>query len=175
MKTLLVIEVIIIVLLLSACGRGTVPPSSIDPAFQAYADAFDKAAEAQGSSARSLGVTIQFGDLSNTPDPSVPGDTEGAVCNHVDEAMNISPIITVDRAGWEGMVQGNRQDLMTQMIFHELGHCVLHRQHLNTTMHVGINGQGICPASIMNASFTDPMNWCMDQFREHYMEELFGN
>lgn len=55
------------------------------------------------------------------------------------------------------------------IVFHELGHCVLNREHLDTK-----NNNGTC-ASIMHSGETDCLNAYGQVSRSTYLDELFAN
>ncbi len=75
-----------------------------------------------------------------------------------------TPQIVINEEYWMSATNATREILM----YHELGHCVLYRQHSNATSVV--NGE-IIPASVMNDFVID--DWYYDRYREYYMGELF--
>jgi hypothetical protein len=95
--------------------------------------------------------------------------------------------IDIDTKWWfkKGRTQLEREELM----FHELGHCVLFRSHTEPTSISGLAGWferilfdlGIlqekgylkdgCPKSYMHPYSVDL--YCIERYREHYIKELF--
>lgn len=67
--------------------------------------------------------------------------------------------IEIDRDYWETQDEFGKEEL----IFHELGHCVLNKGHNEHKM-------GECPASIM---YPNLVPGCYKQHREYYLAELF--
>jgi len=63
------------------------------------------------------------------------------------------------------------------LIFHELGHCQLNRDHLNTTFEITIeDGMKItCPTSIMYPMLMSDLQikYCYDKMHDYYINELF--
>ncbi len=74
------------------------------------------------------------------------------------------PVIVLNQDGWKAYGEFSREIV----IFHELGHCILHREHDNGT--VERNGETI-PASIMNKHVLDVEDYLLN--RDYYLQELF--
>jgi hypothetical protein len=70
------------------------------------------------------------------------------------------PYIAIDRTYWKNSSRWGREWL----VFHELGHCVLDRDHRDDKF--GVN----CPASIMH-SYAN--SFCYKDYRNYYVKELF--
>jgi hypothetical protein len=73
--------------------------------------------------------------------------------------------IIVDRQYWNRATTTEREFL----VFHELGHCYLNREHLDTQ-----NADGSC-ASIMHSGLTNCINAYSPSTRERYLDELFSH
>jgi hypothetical protein len=115
MKTLLLTAVTMFLLL--GCGRGTSVPEAQDAAFLSATQDFDNASAPYGIPAVTGNIQIQFGGL---PDF---GTAEAGYCypaTAVSEAH-----IAIDAAQWQQLSPSEQETL----IFHELGHCVLHEVH----------------------------------------------
>lgn len=119
-----------------------------------YFQRFETAAAQNGVSIdlASLNISAEFKEL--------PQDGVAGTCTY---GSHQPGHIVIDETFWR---QSN--DLWKEMIvFHELGHCVLHRDHWE-----GINADGTCE-SIMRSGL-EP---CRDNYRlstrEGYLEELF--
>lgn len=76
------------------------------------------------------------------------------------------PTISILESFWETSTEAEKQ----QLILHELGHCVLKRDHKDAS--VVIAGEYI-PASIMSEWMLD--DYYYNKFRSYYLEELFGS
>lgn len=90
-------------------------------------------------------------DFRNIPDPKIAG-----VCNYVYD------FVFIDEPKWLMADETVREIIM----FHELGHCVLKRDH------VWHEDEKRCPPSIMKYKVIDP--GCYEKYRDHYIKELFG-
>lgn len=125
-------------LLAQACGRAPV----IDPEFQSYVKSFEDAAEV------TVWSDIEFSDELKP--------TSAGTCNHSSKAIKIN------RAEWQKWPTTYREQIM----FHELGHCVLDRATHDESMKSDNN-----PRSIMHPSFgVIPKYWKTN--RAAYLKEL---
>ncbi|MEK6480183.1 hypothetical protein WJR50_21760 [Catalinimonas sp. 4WD22] len=71
--------------------------------------------------------------------------------------------ITLDKSFWE-----SSSDLLKEFIvFHELGHCVLNRSHLETSF-----SNGVC-SSMMRSGNGDCFDYYSRSTRSYYIDELF--
>lgn len=68
--------------------------------------------------------------------------------------------IEIDPDAWDRFSENKRINL----IFHELGHCVLNRKHVNIRLEDG------CPASFMDEYIISDQ--CLDKHMDEYIEEL---
>ena len=73
--------------------------------------------------------------------------------------------IFIDQAFWEGYSFSEKEFI----IFHELGHCFLKREHDNS-----IKGNNVC-SSIMQSGVSGCRNQYNETTREEYLDELFSN
>lgn len=139
------------VVLLTACGQphNNQDPRSIsgqDPAFEGYVNLY----VAMKGSQLAYDIPIQFGDLQ--------GNTIG-LCTRWSNGYRQ---IVVDKTYWENPYTTDNQ--RTSLIFHELGHCDLNRDHVELKF---TNGW---PVSLMY-----PMNYgYLDSQRNYYFTELFN-
>lgn len=85
------------------------------------------------------------------------GTTAGK-CNY--GSKNESPYITVNKDWWTVLTE----DQKINLVFHELGHCLLYRKHENGTL------ADSCPKSFMNDYLVDLD--CLDKYYDHYIDEL---
>ncbi len=138
MKYLLVF----IVLISSGCGKSNV---RVDAAFTAQYFAFVNEAQVQGIEINTDDITIEFGDTG----------TAIGVC----KTPKSHPAIVIDKTYWEASTDSFKE----QLIFHELGHCILKRNHTRDE----IDGR---PKSIMNPNSLRQY----EEFRSYYVHELFN-
>jgi hypothetical protein len=119
--------------------------------FKPYVDEFFIQANLHGRSmdATQYTFSIKFGDL---------GDEVGAFCFFIGNA------ITVDREGWEDWDHFEKE----RIIFHELGHCLLNRNHYNAET---ISNECY---SYMNKGDGCSFNPLSVFWRDYFMEELFN-
>ncbi len=101
---------ITISLILVSCG----PPKFVDPEFEPYVDSFKQNAKIYNVPVI-FNLNIRFGDFSKQ-DYDVVG-----YCDWKND-------IYIKRSTWEYYGWATREEL----IYHELGHCVLNKWHVNT-------------------------------------------
>ncbi len=108
------------------------------------------------------GITVDYidarieGHIQDIPSPNVQGQ-----CFYNEKKPNK---VIVDLVYWSAADENTRQFI----IFHELGHCFLKRDHLDTS-----NSDGTC-VSIMHSSGDVCTFSLTDDNREAYLDELFG-
>lgn len=139
------------VAVLTACGRDQTAEEAA--AFAPYLERFNGYAQQFGGKSTG-GVKVYFGALQAG---------EVGVC---EQSLFYSPRITVARSAW------NQRDDMGReaLLFHELGHCVLGRDHKDE----GATRQGrrfSSPSSIMNTNGVSTRLYAQDH--EYYIRELF--
>ena len=76
--------------------------------------------------------------------------------------------ITINKKHWDNYSDKQRE----QLIFHELGHCALNREHHNDDT-ITLNGT-LCPDSIMRSKMFNyfEIAYCYNYDYEHYLQEL---
>jgi hypothetical protein len=97
----------------------------------------------------SVDVDIFFGDLEY--------GTVGA-CYYI----FIREVVIVDQKWWRYASPTSRK----QLIYHELGHCVLDKDHVDEIMH----GNG-CPVSLMHSYVVSDS--CFNEHEHYYLQDLF--
>jgi Zn-dependent protease with chaperone function len=142
-------------LALSACGGQSASQShtnvvAIETQFQPVVDAFTAASKAQGSPVAITDLIIQ-----STPD--FPTDSEMGVCT---QETGTTPTIQISQPLWDSLDADGQQELL----FHELGHCVLNRVH-DTVLNNGV------PVSVMSPVFFGSALY--DANKAQYLQELF--
>jgi hypothetical protein len=136
-------------MLVSCASRTSTYVYYEDPNFATYIRSFE----------REFGVKVEV--------PSAFGVlTEDRVggCYYTGIANSRANNIVIDRKAWREYNEGGRE----QLIYHELGHCVLGLDHDDT---VGEISGIIFPISIMN-SYVFGNHWLYVQEREHYINDL---
>lgn len=133
-------------LILPGCGR------YIDPKLQPYVDRFQQVARSQGKIVSTLNVEVRFG----TTTASEQGE-----CRIV--LFQTPTVIISDLIPWDDF-----DDLAKELLmYHELGHCILFRQHTHEFRSDGTQD------SIMNGVvLVYPQAY--KQFHNYYLLELFS-
>lgn len=125
------------------------PNVTTNPIFQPYISEFESY---YGASVAA--VPIAFSKL----EPTIAG-----VCHYL--KVGNGPIewgyIEIDQEYWKEISEKQKIDL----IFHELGHCVLGRDHVTP------NGVEWCPKSFMNPSVMS--DYCLENHYDDYIKEMF--
>jgi ABC-type dipeptide/oligopeptide/nickel transport system ATPase component len=140
----------------SGCGGAQAtqthtPTVAIDSQFQSVVDEFTTEAQAQGTP-----VTIT--DLIVQAVPSMSGETMGDCTQDPSGAM--SPTVQISQIIWDSLDTDAQQELM----YHELGHCLLNRDHSSDT-------NNNLPVSIMSPVFFGSAIY--DANKAQYLYELF--
>lgn len=138
----------------SACEREQAIPSKVDEALQPYFERFDQEARARG-----FDFSLEMEEL----EADIIGiDRDGVLgqCHYSEQAPNI---VEVDNAFWASATDLEKE----YVVFHELGHCVLGRNHDD-----GRNGDGTC-SSIMQSGLTSCRVTYNSGNRASYINELF--
>jgi len=131
--------------LIAACGNAPQKTFDVPSEFMSYYQSFSEA-----GSVTTDNLIIQFGPLDY---PRVGQCWTGPT----------TPIITIEPNYWGTVSELQKKEI----IWHELGHCVLGRAHRTDFLSDG------WPASIMYPTQFDP-NYIFNQNYEYYRKELFG-
>ena len=154
-----------VLLLFTACGSSNdsesapVPPIAVavDQKLESYLERFVLYSEtALGRKIPIREVSLQFSDLGFTVE-------KGGINGRCTRALNGPSLVEIDRLFWEVADESRRENL----IFHEFGHCLLNRNHLDEVDRSGV------PKSIMY-SYT-LSSWLYSSRRNYYITELFQN
>jgi hypothetical protein len=127
----------------------------VDAPFQDFVHNFEQVSAEEGQPLTIDDLVVQFGDT--------PTLNETGVCEWAD---NETPKITVNQRIWNTLNDYDKQEV----IFHELGHCVLKRVHQNSEM-MAYGGTVQVAESIMY-----PYRISGTIYRDnivHYHDELF--
>lgn len=145
---------LLLIFVLSSCSKDKIKPGYIEPDFQEYVDRFVEEGARLGVEVDVRELTVEFGNPAN---------------NFCGQAPNFysddPPYVIIDNSCWARYEDLERELLM----FHELGHAILKRPHLNRRMPNGVY------ASIMtnHQSLTHLYNEFFLAKKPYYMEELF--
>ena len=126
--------------------------SYIDSALAPYVGKFVAAGHDRGEFIETKHITVIFGKTGTDESPSTVG-----TCDNIAGY----PFITIDRAYWSVADDDNKEEL----VFHELGHCVLNRDHCE----VKENGASV---SLMEPDMLAPGEY--GKHREALVDELFN-
>jgi hypothetical protein len=127
-------------------------PENTDGVFTQYMQSFNAAASSVNSKAYAY-VPITFGDT------TVAGSDVVGLCY-----LSGSPRVLIDEDAWNTSSSPKRE----VVVFHELGHCVLGRQH-----RTDLSPDGSRPMSIMFPYVLDADTYM--QHRQEYIKELFSS
>jgi hypothetical protein len=139
-------------LAVAGVGCGKAPTYDVPEEFAPYVERFQQEAAANGVHLSITDLRVQFGQMRSASET-------GACEINGDE----TPTITVNQAAWDRRSDAEREELM----YHELGHCALKRQHNLARAHDGR------PASIMNPYSLGRHTY--EQHRDEYVAELFSH
>lgn len=147
-RTSLVSILLLVFLTTVACGQRK-SQLSIE-GFEEYVTLFEERSSEIGSPLKVADLVIEFGDLANP--------RERGACEIIGDQ---TPRVIISRTKWEKLDEASRR----QLLFHELGHCVLFREHQEGRADTGI------PLSLMHPYAID--SYTYSQFEDYYTEELF--
>jgi len=150
--------VLLILLLFSSCKNSH--EYSVDSAFTDYLQRFEDEGALRGHTfdLKSSGLIIEFGDLTDS----------AAGLTHYETPIRIQ----IDRTYWKAISNTAGADMMKEdLIFHELGHGVLGRSHLNTMLENDDWKSMMCGGTKVNNR-----SWNINyrgERRKYYLDELF--
>ncbi len=143
---------------LQACAKkekDKVDLYQVDSQFESYVSNFETVAAAQGRSIAITDLIVSFGSTPTLNETGVCEITEGE-----------TPRVTINERIWLTLDPMSQQEV----IYHELGHCVIRRKHQTSVINVG-GAWGNIPESIMY-----PYRIRGDMYEDHqahYDAELF--
>lgn len=126
--------------------------SSIETDLNTYVDYFEKAAAAYRVPINMKNLTVKFVD-------SFPVETWVGLC---ESGIGVGKYVSIRRDYFKNAPMETKYTLM----IHELGHCVLGKDHVEGYL------TGGCPKSIMHPS--DALFGCFFKNQDYYFRELFG-
>lgn len=147
--------ILLALLLLNACASKE-NHFEIDPAFQSHYDSFIREANTRGKLQNVDDLIMKFMD-------DLGANSSGAtILAQCKTSSGGTPTVEVDASKWGGL--GNCQKYA--LIYHELGHCLLNREHKN-----GLDGSG-SPVSFMHDTLVSESD-CSTKNAE-YINEMFN-
>ena len=156
---------ILIAFMITACAPPVAKQSelSVDPVFQPYVNSFVAKSKEEGRPVTVDNLVIRL-------DPSMTGPGNGStgwilgVCT----IGSNTPTIRVNPFFWNNKNYSNAD--REELIFHEMGHCVLGRGHTSNTI-TTVDGAALAE-SIMNPYHLGARKYTISY--NYYMQELFG-
>lgn len=147
-------------LAISGCGKGIVTPTADRGKFETYFQAFEAYSKDEGRDT--------FGDVSLVIGFGALDEQEAGRCE-----WNFlkGRHVLIDETKWDKMSEGTREAL----VLHELGHCLLHRSHVEGLADPGATGNDdmvSVPKSLMNPNCVPGDIYL--KFKSYYLDELFG-
>lgn len=148
-----------LILFFSSCG-GNSHEYKVDSAFTDYLQRFKNEGATRGHTfnVETSGLIVEFGTLT--------GDVAGLT--HYETPIRIE----IDKKYWDAISKTAGADLMKEdLLFHELGHGLLGRKHLNTTLENGDWKSIMCGGDKVNNR-----SWNINyrgERRKYYLDELF--
>lgn len=140
-------------------------PPSVDEETKTIVEEFTKQANKRFLYPDMSRLTVEIKD--NIEDLSEEKNFVTVGICYTNTIINITgPYIVLRRKSWNYLTPVERE----QLLFHELGHCILEREHDETK--IEFRGRRI-PTSIMYPHILDEIDYRED--RERYIDELFLN
>jgi hypothetical protein len=132
----------------AACGRAPVLELG---QFAPYVQSFVNDSMKNGQAVEVNDLIVRFGPMRTKFERANCSITEGQ-----------TPVITVNETTWNQITEPDRESMM----YHELGHCILLREH-----RADVDVQGV-PVSMMNPYALS--TYVYESRRNGYVKELFG-
>ena len=122
----IILVTILTTLLFQNCQRGSNTDfSSFAPEFTPHLRDFQKSAQTSGYYTSFASLKIDFFQESDFPSTTIGFCYKQPLLNEKGEWQGLTPIILFRKSYWDSKPEYKRRDL----IFHELGHCLLNRVH----------------------------------------------
>lgn len=156
--------IFILNLTLLGCGNSI---SFVEDEFVPYYSSFIEEGESRSpeKGLREKPITIKFGpvnaDEGYTEDETLGGCEIRSIRD--DGSVYWGTIILINQKNWDSLNEEEKE----LVIFHELGHCLLNRQHKTASFSSGVN------KSIMHPHIMDSSRY--KSKRDFYLDELFLN
>jgi hypothetical protein len=144
-------KILSVLLIMTSCGR---VDTYVEPELQPYLDLFTQEAGYRGRSVDYSHLSVRFESLAELDEPNAYVLGQCDTTGHQD-------MIKIDPNRWQNLGPGSREELM----FHELGHCVLGRPHCDPP-------PGVSRLSIMDTYIGSDYDYLNN--RQRYVNELFN-
>jgi hypothetical protein len=156
--------IFLLLLLINSCGLPIIRDlvkkdeqtrlhNTTNPVFNSYVSSFEAAGKKNGVNVSAGNVPINFGDTEN--------ENHRGICATYQDG---SKEIIIQESWWNTQ----SEDFKESLIYHELGHCLLGRDHDDQTVNVA--GQDF-KTSMMNQRIVSPIHYSPN--KESYHKELF--
>jgi len=148
-----------VVILFSILGwsKFTNSPIYVDPEFSQFFNDFK-------NDAKKYNVPLDLYKLRIYFVPALPDNVVG-------RCFAVTNTVQLSESTWQVLSTAQKKAL----IYHELGHCLLLRDHVSGgTPHRSTTSNELCPISVMYPTI-DSMISCYYEFEEMYIRELFTN
>lgn len=158
---------IVFIFLISSCGQ-----KKVEPQFQVYLNSFYQEAELRGVDVRKKEISIHFGE-------TAPGATAQCLLSNARPGSGGNEII-VNQEGWDDLADFSIKIEREILLFHELGHCLLGKGHLEKTINLCDQTDSKktkwfkdVPLSIMKENnFIEPKIY--NELRNYFLDQLFS-
>jgi hypothetical protein len=143
----------ILLLLLVGCGEKGLYEPKMDQEIRPHFDEFLDVAKRNDKFVLPYNITFEYTSETIQGNKSIVGLCINLLVDH---------LVLIKTQYWSKATQNKQR----QLIFHELGHCMLNRHHTTTYLEDG------CPSSIMHAYVVSQP--CVDKHADYYDQELFN-
>ena len=143
-----------VILVTGSCNKDETPQYFVDTPLQPYFDRFEVEAAARGLTIDLVALKIS-GDIRLISASQVIGE-----CIHTDKEPNT---VVVDVVYWNGANDLEKEFL----VFHELGHCALNREHIDDS-----DANGDCVSMMTSGTGLCHINYT-EATRDALLDELF--
>ncbi len=147
-------------------------PSNIDPSFQSYVDTFKQALITYKATDIDVDKYVNNNLIIKFDGKPIPEDNKVAFCI---TQIGATPTIIINTGYWDSLRYDRDKEAV---VFHELGHCVLRRDHVQAFVYrQGFSVvQSLMYPSANTASYVyDVPNSLDDLMREEFIAELINN
>lgn len=158
MKSLLLLSL----LTLAACA----PKLNVEESFAPYVAQFKKESKVASKPLEIKALTVKMYDEKEEVLVSEMADETLATCFPATETTEA--VVTVNPKFWNNPSYSNAA--REQVLFHELSHCVLEKEHVNDT-------EVMSDGSVLEKSITNETHLSDDKYTKnhaYYMKEMFG-
>ena len=165
MRPVIILTLLSPLLCLLTCNQKepTLSPPNIDPSLKPYVDAFYEEAQK-----RNISLPTNIDAILA---PEIPSDRPEACGIGQSPSFNgvgDKPTIHIDSDCWDTYNEIAKENL----VFHELGHALLNRIHIEGILPNGYSKSIMCAGNGFDCSNLPDYGFCLD-YRDYYVDELF--